>query len=349
MIQFKPMESDKMNKVIFETQGNLDIRAIKTFGINSKPHTKNPIGYFGTGLKYAIAVLMREGCSVRIIINKKTHHIEVQPAMFREKEFGFITMNGEELPFTTELGKNWKMWQAFRELYSNTLDEGGDAYVPHMDNVRFSADRTYIVVESEAFVREFDERYNTFLRGGAITGTSGVQIIDAASHHIFYRGVRIHDLQKPSSLTYNILHQIDLTEDRTAKYPYQLDHHIMEALAGSNDQDQIKKALNATEDEYEAKLDFSEVWQTPTDAFTVVGRTAANRTAYSLTKKHDKDWLQMQRERHIFDQMVDCIKANEWHKFRTIAEENANAVLCLLLSADRESIMKEVEEPNGNV
>ena len=32
-------------------------------------------------------------------------------------------MNGERLGFTTDLGKTWEMWQIFRELYSNMLDE----------------------------------------------------------------------------------------------------------------------------------------------------------------------------------------------------------------------------------
>lgn len=334
-----------MNKIVFETPGLLDLRAVSMFGINSKPHSENPFGYFGTGLKYAIAILLREGCEVTIVADQKFYHFSVRNESFREKAFGFIFMNDDQLPYTTELGKNWKLWQAFRELHSNTIDESGETYCAEQ-TPRTVRGRTYIIVEGNAFVREFDERFNTFLRDGARTG-SGVQIIDAESHHIFYRGIRVSDLEKPSALTYNILDQITLTEDRTAKHAYETSNAIKAALVANNDEILLRKALNAENDRLEASFDFSDMWQTPSETFAVVGSRSLNRSAYTLIRNNDKDWLQAQRERHIFDQMIDCIKANEWYKFRAIAEENANAVLCLLISADRAPIAKEPVKSNA--
>jgi len=45
--------------ITFENDGEIDLRAISQFGINVKTGD-SPIGFFGTGLKYALAVLMRE-------------------------------------------------------------------------------------------------------------------------------------------------------------------------------------------------------------------------------------------------------------------------------------------------
>jgi len=45
-----------LKPIIFHNQGELDIRAVTTFGLSVKKND-NPIGYFGTGLKYAIAAL----------------------------------------------------------------------------------------------------------------------------------------------------------------------------------------------------------------------------------------------------------------------------------------------------
>lgn len=44
--------------IIFRNKGVIDPKSITTFGVSSK---ENPgaIGFFGTGLKYAIAILLR--------------------------------------------------------------------------------------------------------------------------------------------------------------------------------------------------------------------------------------------------------------------------------------------------
>ena len=121
--------------IIHETIGLIDSRAFTTFGINAKPSTNSPIGYFGTGLKYAIAVLVREGLKVTVWIGTEPHEFYCEPSNFRGKDFSLIRMRRQrgvtrkwmatDLPFTTELGKNWKLWMALRELHSNTLDENG--------------------------------------------------------------------------------------------------------------------------------------------------------------------------------------------------------------------------------
>jgi hypothetical protein len=46
--------------VVFENPGEIDAAAIRTFGVSVK-EGENPIGFFGTGLKYAIAILLRTG------------------------------------------------------------------------------------------------------------------------------------------------------------------------------------------------------------------------------------------------------------------------------------------------
>ncbi len=58
-----------MSFVIFRNKGVIDPSSITTFGVSSK---ENPgaIGFFGTGLKYAIAILLREGCDITIHAGK---------------------------------------------------------------------------------------------------------------------------------------------------------------------------------------------------------------------------------------------------------------------------------------
>ena len=54
-----------MTYIIFENPGTLDPRAITIMGLNVKENT-NPIGYFGTGFKYGIAITLRNNCNVLI-------------------------------------------------------------------------------------------------------------------------------------------------------------------------------------------------------------------------------------------------------------------------------------------
>jgi hypothetical protein len=53
--------NEDTQQLVFETPGLIDLRAFTVMGFNAKPATENPIGYFGTGLKYAISVLCRLG------------------------------------------------------------------------------------------------------------------------------------------------------------------------------------------------------------------------------------------------------------------------------------------------
>ena len=59
-----------MNKIIFRNKGVIDPKSIVTFGVSSKTGS-NSIGFFGTGLKYAIAILLRNKCSFTVYAGKK--------------------------------------------------------------------------------------------------------------------------------------------------------------------------------------------------------------------------------------------------------------------------------------
>lgn len=271
--------------VVFQTQGLIDIRAFTTFGINSKPNSNNPIGFFGTGLKYAIAVLVREGLAVTVFIGDVEYVFYTKNAGFRDKSFDFVMMKKRkgflrnwtytELPFTTELGKNWKLWQAFRELESNTRDEQGTTVLVDLipDTVQrehANYGMTTIIVEGEPFVQCYLDRDNVFLPG-ALTirgGTEKMQILNKPSKHIYYRGLRVMDLKKPSLYTYNILQPIELTEDRTIKYEFYVRMYMENCIATSEDIEYLDAIIALDQKSYyEGELTFQDLGDTPSDQF----------------------------------------------------------------------------------
>lgn len=266
--------------VVFTTPGLIDLEAFTTFGISSKPKTDTPIGFFGTGLKYAIAVLVREGHEVTLYRGRKEYHFVKEEGDHRGKTFEWISMSKKrgwfnpqtKLPFTTELGKNWDLWQAFRELYSNTIDEGGQTIVVDAI-VHNDQDRTVIQVShpsNELFVQEFFDREKTFLPEALreqTTSAAGVQCFEKPSNHVYYRGIRIMDLPKPSAFTWNILKLITLTEDRTAKYDWEVKQAICEYISKSEDEGFIARAIATSEESWENKFDYSFVYSAPSKVF----------------------------------------------------------------------------------
>src|SRR5579863_6415046 len=108
--------------LLFSNPGVLDMNLVKLLGVSVK-ESESPIGFFGTGLKYAMAVALRIGGSMTIFVDGAKYEVNGRKVTLRDKEFTQVMLNDEPLGFTTELGKQWEPWMVVRELYSNALDE----------------------------------------------------------------------------------------------------------------------------------------------------------------------------------------------------------------------------------
>lgn len=268
-------------QIVFETQGEIDIRSFTTFGINVKPNTESPIGYFGTGLKYAIAILTRnQSDRVQVLIGTDEYEFYCKSQSFRGRDFNFIKMRKRksllsrwryiELPFTTEFGKNWEMWQAFRELESNTRDEGGSTYSTN-EEVLPKSGVTKIIISNEEFVDCYDNRDQVFLPTADLElydSSSILEVYSKPSEYLYYRGLRVQKLDKPSMYTYNFLCDVDLTEDRTIKYYHWMLGHIVKHIMGSSNQELISSILGSDpEDHFEGSLSFDSETVTSSGVF----------------------------------------------------------------------------------
>jgi hypothetical protein len=271
-------------KVIFSNEGEIEPRAFSSFGINVKD-CDSPIGFFGTGLKYAIAVLLREGCSIKAYSGDTLIEFISAPGMFRGKEFEFCHMSVDggppiELGFTTEFGKNWDLWCAYRELACNCIDEAGDISVSaHEPEHVFG--KTFIVVEGESFVREYHKRREILLEGEPAIVADEVEIRMGSSMHGYYRGVRAHDMLNGSLYTYNVRSQLELTEDRTIKEPYYFRIAIAKAIMSSVDDERfLKDVLLSSSDTFEGALDYHGWGTKPSTAFlAAIGQFSKSNVA----------------------------------------------------------------------
>ena len=270
--------------IIFRNSGALDIRAIKTFGLSSK-EGQDKIGRFGTGLKYATSVIARHGGEMTISAGDESYVFGTAEDDFRGRSVTHLTMNGEPLPYTTELGRDWEPWMAFRELYANALDEGGDVARAETA-LEACGDETVISVDLAAFEAIFFSMEEHFIgREEAPAWKSGnIEVYSGRSLFVFYKGVAIMKLKEPAAYRYNLLGYVDLTEDRTAKYDWQVRNKIATALAAC-DQEKIIHAAVDQRNTFEASLDYSS--STPSDAFiggAVATGENCNPTAMALVK-----------------------------------------------------------------
>lgn len=252
-----------MQKLILENDGIIDREFITSFGVSVKDN-ESAIGFFGTGLKYAIAILLRNGCKVKIHSGGKVFRFGTKKTELKGKVFNFVTLNSRPLSFTTELGKRWQPWMAYRELYSNAKDEGGYAYIG--DNVpNDTTGKTYVVVEGDLAIELHQQKDSIF-----VTPERNITNEIYETGGSFYsKGVCVWKYEDtPSLYSYNDARgYCDLTEDRQIKYTFQVMTIVTRHIAECKDKAILERIITADLKFFEAHADFDYCNATPTVEF----------------------------------------------------------------------------------
>ena len=182
----------------FNTPTEFDRRSLTVFGLSVKPN--KGVGLFGTGLKHAIAVIMREGHEVVIGDSPVTRH----PSEFRGEQVEDLAWKGEVLPFNTNLGRTWELWMAYREILANTLDEGGHTTSDPQD------EGEWFTISTDAF----DGMDCPMIQTEPLDTFEGFEVYEPDGY-MYLNGYRICDLN--SKFTYNLLGEYELEENRTLR------------------------------------------------------------------------------------------------------------------------------------
>lgn len=222
---------------VFVTPGHIPLDAFTQFAVHAKPNSDNPIGHFGTGLKYAVAIVLRHGGKFRMWVGETEYEFYTHSTKFRGKDIETIRLRKRhglgrwrsiKLPFTVDLGKNWGLWQAYRELLTNTIDEGGQSYrTSNSGDIGPHPEKTIIEIEC----RGFDDAGKDIWLPEALKldgenpdkpdiVCEHLDVWRRPSKYIYYKGVRVHELPIPSYFTYNFKEGVVLSEDRTIMNQY---------------------------------------------------------------------------------------------------------------------------------
>jgi hypothetical protein len=236
-----------MKKVVYYTPSLLSPLDLISMGESSKDGISK-IGKFDSGLKYAIAILMRNKINIEIIVNSsgnilnkfifKTSKISCQ---FTNKEKTLITIMDEyndkvyETGFSIYLGKYWENWMAIRELHSNMLDEEGSfELLDENENLENQKNGTQIILHlNEEYEEVFSNLDRFFIDPNKFTKIDdNVSIINSPDKklRIFKQGIQVYeDLDKESYYNFNV-NSSTLDEMRVLNNKWSIEYQISEAI-----------------------------------------------------------------------------------------------------------------------
>lgn len=242
----------------FTNKGEVPINAFKLLGASSKRDDATKIGFFGTGLKYALAVLLREGIGFKVYSGAKEVKIGTRKTKFYDREITVITVNGEKTSITVEAGINWEPWFAIREIYSNNLDENGQMKLSA--SLEPEAGYTKFYIERDEKLDGFIKNWSSYFSNTrtVISETEGLGVLEKNNNQhltVFRRGIQAYTNRTPSVFDYDI-EELAINESRVAMHDHQARQRCAEALALCDNVEAITKFVNCDSNYYEKDSNF---------------------------------------------------------------------------------------------
>lgn len=225
--------------------GEIEPQALHLVGASSKRNDASKIGQFGSGNKYAMAFLLRNNYGLRVFSGETEISIETKPETFRDNTYNVIHIAGEKTSITTEMGKDWKFWQAIREVYCNALDEGKHS-LDFVQEINPVAGLTQFYINNTGDVMEFMQNFDNYFAinkrilfecpTGRILEKSGTKA------NIYRKGIRCQNSEKASCYDYDF-NDIMINEDRIVMYNWQIEEKMWDIIYQCTDKEIIKNIL----------------------------------------------------------------------------------------------------------
>lgn len=253
--------------ILIQNDGEIETNSFELIGASTKRGEAGKIGFFGSGLKYSIAYLMRNGIEFKVFSGERELNFTTVPETLKDKSFERICIDGKPTSYTVTMGPTWtKDWFVLREIYCNAVDEGTCTLVKDTSEVRPSMGKTRIYVELTPELRGVignwdayfsDERTPFFISGEVFTGymsqtdgnvrTQEINVYQKTQGVLYRRGIRVYDNSK---LMYDYgMNHVDINEDRTARSGYMFGYSIFGLFVTFAHEGYIKSVLREGKNE----------------------------------------------------------------------------------------------------
>ena len=256
------------------SKGVIDTLSFSLLGGTTKDNDSSKIGMWGSGLKYAIASMLRNGLKFRAFAGKEEVLFTLVDKPFRGETFKVIAINGVETSLTTKMGgKDWdNEFAPIREVYSNALDEDQEAIIGEYDNMMTKEGYTSFFIEMNPVVADFFQNIGSyFCRTNVpleVTGDVSIYPAKEDGLRLFRKGILCKfDDRKKSLFNYDSDY-FDINEARVLKSDWEAAYHTAKGWGNCKNVDLIQNLiqnLQGNSEIYEWGLDwsyayFSEAW-----------------------------------------------------------------------------------------
>lgn len=235
-----------MKYICISNKGEIDINAFKLIGASSKRDSNTKIGFFGSGLKYGIAVLLREQIELKVFTGEREVVITTEKVMMRETEHENICIDGTPTGFTVGMGPSWKLWFALREIYCNALDED-NAAIEAVDEIESVPGYTQFYLgindELQSILDNFNHHF-TKNRTDLLFEKDNNYIYASVGNRInlYRKGIRCYDDNQKSMFDYDI-DKIKINESRVIESTWDMKIAISRIIKSCNSEDIIRSFL----------------------------------------------------------------------------------------------------------
>lgn len=254
--------------ILIQNDGEIETNSFELIGASTKRGESGKIGFFGSGLKYSIAYMMRKGIDFKVFSGDDELVFSTMPETLKGQTFDRICINGKPTSYTVTMGPTWKEdWYVLREIYCNALDEGSCQLVKETEIVQPSSGKTRIFIELTEKLRSVvndwdsyfsDERIPLFTAKNIYTcyfaheDVTPVNHQDVSVYHktagVFFRmGIRVYT-QKDCLFDYGFS-SVNINEDRTAKNASGFAYAVADMAANFVDENWVKAVLRTSKDD----------------------------------------------------------------------------------------------------
>lgn len=254
--------------ILIQNDGEIETNSFELIGASTKRNETGKIGFFGSGLKYSIAYMMRNNIDFKVFSGAQELKFTTMPEVLKDQSFDRICINGKPTSYTVTMGPTWKEdWFVLREIYCNAIDEGSCTMVKSTEEIHHSEGKTRIFIELTPSLTKVienwdayfsDERQPLFEADNVYTCYLGSEDVSAMLSQpikvykktegvIYRKGIRVH---KDKYLMFDYgCQSVNINEDRTARNSSGLSYGIAHLVSMLEDEEYVKMVLRTAQDD----------------------------------------------------------------------------------------------------